>query len=162
MPDGSGLRLLQPISKAAMSVLAARWPAPIPFTDLCAMAAGRLGRFGDVPDAQRDILASDLWQGFIGGVAELHAVGPAFVVECGERPQAGLVPRLQASRSPHLTNLRHGTITLDDADRKLLCLLDGSRTRRSLATEAYAGLSAPEAALDQALARLGRQALLVQ
>jgi SAM-dependent methyltransferase len=162
MPDGSWLRLLQPISKAAMSVLAARWPAAVPFADLCAMAAGRLGRSGDVPDAQRDALALDLWQGFTAGVVELHAVRPAFVVECGDRPQAGLVPRLQASRGPHLTNLRHGVITLDDADLQLLGLLDGSRTRGSLAAEVYAGVPDAEATVDQALARLARQALLVQ
>lgn len=162
MPDGSGVRLVQPISKAAMSVLAARWPAPVPFADLCAIAAGRLGRSGDVPEAQRDALASDLWQGFMAGVVELHAVRPAFVVESGDKPQAGCVPRLHASRSPHLTNLRHGVVTLNDAYRQLLGLLDGSRTRRSLAMEAYPAAAAPEAELDRALAQLARLAVLVQ
>jgi cyclopropane fatty-acyl-phospholipid synthase-like methyltransferase/methyltransferase-like protein len=164
MPDGSGLRTSYPISKAAMAVLAKHWPAPIPFSDLCAMAAARIGLSGDVDDAQTATLASDVLKSFCAGAAELHALGPAFVIEAGARPQASPVARLQAARGAHVTNMRHETVGIDDADRRLLSLLDGSLERVTAAAQAFPG-QPPESAskaLDDALARLARQALLVQ
>jgi cyclopropane fatty-acyl-phospholipid synthase-like methyltransferase/methyltransferase-like protein len=164
MPDGSGLRTPHPISKAAMAVLAKHWPAPIPFSDLGAMAAARIGLTGDVDDAQAATLASDLLKSFCAGVAELHALGPAFVIEPGARPQASPVARLQAARGSHVTNMRHEMVGLDDADRRLLSLLDGSLERGAVAAQAFPGQPPKSASevLDDALARLARQALLVQ
>lgn len=164
MPDGSGLRTPHPISKAAMAVLAKHWPAPIPFSDLSAMAATRIGLTGDVDDAQRTMLASDILKCFCAGAAELHALGPAFVIEPGARPLASAVARLQAARGTHATNMRHETVPLDDVDRRLLPLLDGSRDRRMLESQAFPAESAhtASAALDEALVRFARQALLVQ
>jgi methyltransferase-like protein len=164
MPDGSGLRTPHPISKAAMAVLAKHWPAPIPFSDLGAMAATRIGLTGDVDDAQTATLASDVLKSFGAGAVELHALGPAFVIEPGARPQASPVARLQAARGSHVTNMRHEMVGIDDADRRLLSLLDGSLQRAAIAAQTFAGQPPKSAsqALDDALARLARQALLVQ
>jgi cyclopropane fatty-acyl-phospholipid synthase-like methyltransferase/methyltransferase-like protein len=164
MPDGSGLRTPHPISKAAMAVLAKHWPAPIPFSDLAAMAAARIGLAGDVDDVQTATLASDLLKSFCAGAAELHALGPAFVIEPGARPQASPVARLQVTRGPYVTNMRHEMVGLDDADRRLLSLLDGSVERTAIASQAFPGQPPKSAstALDEAMARLARQALLVQ
>ena len=164
MPDGSGLRTPHPISKAAMAVLAKHWPAPIPFPDLSAIAAARIGLTGDVDDTHRTILASDMLKSFCAGAAELHALGPAFVIEPGARPLASAVARLQAARGAHVTNMRHEMVDIDDADRRLLPLLDGSREHATIAGQAFPGQPAYDAAaaLDEALVRLARQALLVQ
>jgi cyclopropane fatty-acyl-phospholipid synthase-like methyltransferase len=164
MPDGSGLRTPHPISKAAMAVLAKHWPAPIPFSDLAAMAAARIGLTGDVDDVQNATLASDVLKSFCAGAAELHALGPAFVIEAGARPQASPVSRLQAGRGAYVTNMRHEMVGLDDADRHLLSLLDGSLERAAIAAQTFPGQPSDSAAaaLDDALARLARQALLVQ
>jgi cyclopropane fatty-acyl-phospholipid synthase-like methyltransferase/methyltransferase-like protein len=164
MPDGSGLRTPHPISKAAMAVLAKHWPAPIPFSDLSAMAAARIGLTGDVDDAQRTTLASDMLKSFCAGAAELHALGPAFVIEPGARPLVSAVARLQAARGAHVTNMRHEMVGIDEDDRRLLPLLDGSREHATIAGQAFPGQPAPDAsvALDKALARLARLALLVQ
>jgi cyclopropane fatty-acyl-phospholipid synthase-like methyltransferase/methyltransferase-like protein len=164
MPDGSGLRTPHPISKAAMAVLAKHWPAPIPFPDLAAMAAARIGLTGDVDDVQSATLASDVLKSFCAGAAELRALGPAFVIEPGARPQASPVARLQAVRGAHVTNMRHEMVGIDDADRRLLSLLDGSLERAAIAAQAFPGQPPKSAseALDDALERLARQALLVQ
>jgi cyclopropane fatty-acyl-phospholipid synthase-like methyltransferase/methyltransferase-like protein len=164
MPDGSGLRTPHPISKAAMAVLAKHWPAPIPFSDLAAMAAARIGLTGDVDDGQSATLASDVLKSFCAGAAELHALGPAFVIEPGAKPQASPVARLQARRGAHVTNMRHEMVAIDDADRRLLSWLDGSLEREAIAAQAFPGQPPPTAAaaLDEALTRLARQALLVQ
>src|SRR4029078_6800968 len=102
---GSGLRTPHPVTKAAMAVLAKHWPAPIPFSDLAAMAATRIGLTGDVDDAQTTTLASDLLKSFCAGAAELHALGPAFVIEPGARPRASPVARLHAARGGHAPHL---------------------------------------------------------
>jgi methyltransferase-like protein len=164
MPDGSGLRTPHPISKAAMAVLAKHWPAPIPFSDLSAMAAARIGLSGDVDDAQTATLASDMLKSFCAGAAELHALGPAFTIEAGARPLAFAVARLQAARGTHVTNLRHEMVGLDDDGRALLPLLDGSNSRSALEARAFPGLPQEVAskALDDTLTRFARQALLVQ
>jgi SAM-dependent methyltransferase len=164
MPDGSGLRTPHPIAKAAMGVLAKHWPAPIPFGDLCAMAAAHIDLAGDVDEAQRDILASDILKAFCAGAAELHAMGPAFVIEPGARPMASAVARLQATRGNHVTNMRHEMVALDDNDRRLLQLIDGSSAPKAIAARAFPGHPAAgaSAALDETLSRFARQALLVQ
>jgi hypothetical protein len=81
-----------------------------------------------------------------------------------------LAPRRARSRacSPceaaPLTNLRHEPVAVDDADRRLLPLLDDARLREEIAAQAWDGQPAGDEAgkLDQALARLARQAFLVQ
>jgi hypothetical protein len=119
---------------------------------------------GDVGDAQTATLASDVLKSFGAGAVELHALGPAFVIEPGARPQASPLARLQAARGSHVTNMRHEMVGIDDADRRLLSLLDGSLERAQIAAQAFAGQPPKSAsqALDDALARLARQALLVQ
>ena len=164
MPDGSGLRTPHPISKAAMAVLAKHWPAPVPFADLCAMAATRIGLAGDVDDGRRTTLASDLMKSFCAGAVELHAHGPAFVIEPGARPLAPAFARLQAARDAYVTNMRHEMVGLDDAERQLLPLLNGTRDRAALQVRAFPGASeqVASAALNEALTKFARQALLVQ
>jgi hypothetical protein len=145
-----------------MAVLAKHWPAPIPFSDLAAMAAARIGLTGDVDDVQSATLASDLLKSYCAGAAELHALGPAFVIEPGARPQAFPVARLQAARGAYVTNMRHEMVGIDDADRQLLQRLDGSVERAAIAAQAFPASLDAAAALDEALGRFARQALLVQ
>ena len=163
-PNGSGIKTPHPISKAAMAILARCWPASIHFADLCAMAATQIGLEGIVADAQRTTLVSDMLRCFAVGAAELHSIGPAFVIEAGARPQASALARLQAVRGSPVTNLRHEPVAVDDADRRLLPLLDGVRLREEIAAQEWDGQPAGDEAgkLDQALARLARQAFLVQ
>ena len=143
--------LAAPTLVAALGVAAAAPQNPAPVMEA-------------VDDAQAAILASDVLKSFCAGAAELHALGPAFVIEPGARPQASPVARLQAARGAHVTNMRHEMVGIDDADRRLLSLLDGSLDRAAIAAQAFPRQrpKSPSEALDDALARLARQALLVQ
>lgn len=60
----------------------------------------------------------------------------------GERPRAFAPSRWQASRHQWVVNLRHESVRLDDpVQRRLLPLLDGTRTRADLAAALSAGAS---------------------
>ena len=163
-PDGSGLTTQRPLTKAAMMALAHNSPAAIAFDELCALANARLGARDAVTTDQRDGLASDLLQCFAAGVVELHSAPSPFVIDAGARPEASAVVRLQASRGAQVTNLRHELVNLNEDARRLLGMLDGSRTREEIAAIVWPGESA-EAALAKlrpALSQIARQAFLVR
>lgn len=78
----------------------------------------------------------------------------------GERPRAFAPARWQASRHRWVVNLRHESVRLDDpVQRRLLPLLDGTRTRADLAA-ALEGLAAGSgtrvAAVEEHLAHFAR------
>jgi SAM-dependent methyltransferase/methyltransferase-like protein len=163
-PDGSSVTAPRPLTKAAMMALAQNSPAAIAFDDLCAFANRRLGVRGAVPTAERDALASDMLQCFAAGVVELHTAPSPFVIEAGARPEASALVRLQASRGAQVTNLRHESVNLNDDARRMLAMLDGTRTQAEIAAIFWPGEST-EAALVKlrpALSQIARQAFLVR
>jgi SAM-dependent methyltransferase/methyltransferase-like protein len=163
-PDGSRLTTQRPLTKAAMMVLAHNSPAAIAFDELCALASARLGARGALATDERDGLASDLLQCFAAGVVELHSAPSPFVIEAGARPEASALVRLQASRGAPVTNLRHKWVNLNEDVRRLLGILDGSRTQEEIAAIVWPGESteAALAKLRPALSQIARQAFLVR
>jgi SAM-dependent methyltransferase len=173
-PNGGSLRTPNPVTKAAMLVLAGSWPGSIPFPELLSDAQARLGR-QDPED--ESTLASDFLQCYGSGLAELHVAPDAFAPRSGERPVASPLARLQASRGGRqITNLRHEMVTIDENLGRLLMLLDGSRGRQEvhavmmdwvLKSPAGRGRNRKDLAglvaerLDQALAQLAQAALLL-
>jgi methyltransferase-like protein len=156
--------------KATFVRLAHAWPGGVAFETLACEAA----------DGER--FAAALLRCYLAGLVELHTrVAPCATV-AGERPVASPLARLQAERQARVTNLLHRAVVLEDADRLLLGLLDGTRDRRmlvdTLATTVVDGrfrierdgatLDDPPAVrglfadwLDPALRRLASAALLV-
>ena len=100
---------------------------------------------------------------FVGAV-----VAFAFAVPCvrtaGAKPRAVAPARWQASRLGIVVNLRHdGVVFTDPVQRRLLPLVDGTRTRDALALELAA--MAPDAAdprrlVDEHLAHFARIGVL--
>jgi SAM-dependent methyltransferase len=115
--------------------------------------------FADDPKIHQALL-----QLFTAGLVTL-STGPApLVVAAGERPVASPVARLQASHpAGDLCALTHEVVRItDEAGRRFLQLLDGSRTRGELAAAMAGGAAGAEAArqVDQSLAQLARLGLL--
>jgi methyltransferase-like protein len=159
--DGRSVEASTRIVKSALTILAAQWPLAIPFDQLLQQAAEKIG-VHDAP-AERDVLAAEILRLHLGGLAELNRAAPPFVLVSGPRPQASAIARRDAPRGAASANLRHEPIVLRDDERALLPLLDGTRTREQIAASRWPALPEAErlAALDAALALLGRQALLV-
>jgi methyltransferase-like protein len=155
---GAAVTTNAPLLKAALPVLAERWPAAVPFEALLAEAQARVGRDGG--DEDRIALAGELLECYLGRVVDLHLVPPPVAADPAERPVASPLARHQASNGTTLvTSLRHRTITLhDEGARRLISLLDGTRDRAALC-EAMGEDATPER-LDEALRHVARLGLL--
>jgi SAM-dependent methyltransferase len=128
-----------PATAAVLGRLADAWPQALPADSFS-------------PDA-----AVILLQLIRRDAAEVYAHPPVFARTPGERPIASPLARLQASRGPKVTSLRHETVSLDEPRRQLLELLDGAQDRAGLVEEIAAAVEAdPGAAAAAAVAAAGR------
>jgi cyclopropane fatty-acyl-phospholipid synthase-like methyltransferase len=163
-PGNGEFRVAAGVTKAALLALAETWPLAIAFDELLSRARARLSVPAEAPEDERRQLASDILQCYAAGAIELHHAPSPFVIDPGERPEASAVARLQVARGTRATTLRHEAKIFGDDARRLLMLLDGSRTRTEIAQSYWPGRDAAESGreLDRALAWLGRFALLVR
>ena len=180
--SGMTLSTGRPLLKAAMKVLAERWPATVPFTDLVREARQVVGGPAAADDDKN--LALGLLNSYISSdLFELHAAPVAFTRTPGEKPVVLGSARLRvAEGAKAVGNRRHEVVRMTDLDQRLVPLLDGTRDRPALVDEltrrAVAGeltiqrdgtklddpaaiRAALAAVLDHALNNLGANALLV-
>jgi methyltransferase-like protein len=163
-PAGASLTTREPVTKAALRALAEKTPGTLSFDEL--LVSVREEASGLLPDGAdvRQALAQQMLQCYGADIVELHCTPPVFAREAEERPHGDPVARLQAERGLRVTNLLHESITLDDASRRLLTLLDGRASRAEIARTMWPAESAVEAGsqLDRALQALARLCLLVR
>jgi len=137
-PHGATLTTGSSVTKAAMLLLAERWPLGLPFAELAAAARARVqegtGVAADPAAAARDEaqLASEMMQCYGVGVIELRVRAPNLCLTPSAHPVASPLARLQVERGRPLTNLRHEPVPLDESNRQVLRLLDGSHDRDAL------------------------------
>ena len=158
--EGTTFAVSGTVPSNAMRRLAGHWPAWLPFAELLERSRADAGAAGVQDEA---MLASSLLSAHAAGVVELHALPPPFTLSPGERPCAGIVQRLHASRGREITTLRHEELKVDPITQRLIVLMDGTRTRDAIAQEAWPAIPLPNrsAMLEEALPQLARQALLV-
>lgn len=143
--SGMTLSTNRPLLKAAMQTLGARWPGTAPFADLLAEARRLLDRPADALEDDARTLALGLVNTYISSdLLELHAAAVPVSREVGEKPEVLRSARLRAGAGAAMvTNRRHELVKLTDLDKRLVPLLDGTRTRpelvEALAADALAG-----------------------
>jgi methyltransferase-like protein/cyclopropane fatty-acyl-phospholipid synthase-like methyltransferase len=187
-PAGMSMATTRPLLKAAMHVLQQAYPATVPF-DLLRKQARELIGGADPTDPKTvaedtQVMAIGLLNCYMGSdLVELHGMPITFVRTAGEKPTALPIARWQAQHGPVATNRRHEVVRLNDLDKHLVPLLDGTRNRAALVEElikvAQTGqlnvqkdgltLTDPKeigtalsSVMEQALANVARMALLVQ
>jgi methyltransferase-like protein len=181
---GMALATNRPLLKAAMAVLMNRWPGTIPFDELLAEARGLLGLPAESAEEDAKMLALGLVNTYISSdLLELHAAPVAVSRVIPAKPTAIASARERVKLgATAVANRRHELVKLTDLDLRLLPLLDGTRDRPvlldRLTEKALAGdlqvqkggqrltdpagvKSALAVVMDQALAHLAAQALLV-
>ncbi len=122
---------------------------------------------GAAPDEARAArpLPQLLAEAHYAGTVDLYTEPPRLVPAAGERPVASPIVRWQGG--PHLTNLRHESLRIDDPTAlALLKLMDGTRTRGQLADLIAPTLPADERGaarerIDMYLRHFALHALLV-
>ena len=135
--SGMTMATNRPLLKAVMKVLAEAWPGTVPFDVLRKAARERVGG-GDPNDPKTvaedtNIVAVGLLNCYMSSdLVELHGMPITFTRTPGETPTAMPWARLQASRSGIVTNRRHEVIRLNDLDKQLIPLLDGTNTKEQI------------------------------
>lgn len=137
-PNGATVATSNAVTKAALLLLAQRWPLGLAFEELVVAARSKLaassGVNGDAATLSKDthILGSDLLQCYAADVAELRVRAPRLCLIPSARPIASPLARLQVERDATVTNLLHGAVLLDAFGSRLLRLLDGTRDKEAL------------------------------
>jgi SAM-dependent methyltransferase len=130
-------------TKRAVADLVSRYPASRPFADLVADAG---------PDGAQ--LAIELFQLYTYDIVEMWLYPDTFATEAPPRPRATAISRALSKRGPRVSNLRHETVALDEDERRLLPLVDGTRDAEALAA------ALPGKDVKALLGTLARKALL--
>jgi len=136
---GGKITTVNAITKAALVLLAERYPSGVPFDELVTDSRAKLvengGGQSDAATLEHDaqVLGNDLLQAYAVGVVELHLRMPHMSRTPSARPVASPLARLQAERGDKVTNLRHEPVAMDEIGRRILPLLDGSRDWEGLA-----------------------------
>lgn len=107
------------------------YPLPLAFEELVPYAGGA------------EILRRMLHEMMIAGFVELHVFDFPCQETVSSRPRATRVARYQALRGDEVTSVRHINVRLDEGARRLVGLLDGTRSHREIATAMGIG-HAPE------------------
>lgn len=139
----AAVRTDSPFGKAALLVLAERWPARTPFAELVSAAATKLGRTEPTAD-DRQKLADLFTQVWMTGLIDLHGHVPVYADRVSERPTACPLARAQVRGEGAVTSRLFTHMKFDDApSKRMVELLDGTRTVDEVAKE-LAGAFPPD------------------
>jgi SAM-dependent methyltransferase len=134
---GDTLMVDEPLLKAALVALFARWPLSFGFEELWAETLDRLDRTEATINVDREVFAFALLQAYLSHLVNLNVWDPPVAVTPGQRPCTTALARRDAAADDRVVNLRGGYAVLQDFDRLVLALLDGTRDRGAV-TEALA------------------------
>jgi cyclopropane fatty-acyl-phospholipid synthase-like methyltransferase/methyltransferase-like protein len=124
---GDRLTVGQPLLKAAVVALYERWPRSAGFDDLWAETLARLGRPAATTEHDRLTFATFLLQGHMSNLVNMHVVDPPLAAKPAVRPFAPALIRHKAATGSKVISLRQCAALLDEVDRLLVPLLDGTR-----------------------------------
>jgi methyltransferase-like protein len=161
VPGGATATVAHPLVKAALAVLAERFPDSVAFADLHAESGRRAAAAGAGVLAEvRADLAAELFSLFASGAVRAEPSPRNWRTPAAERPRLTRLCRAQAAQG-HLATPRHQALELDPFAAHLAGLLDGVRDRPALVaamqavvTRGIAGLSAPSGAVAANVERL--------
>src|SRR3954452_1298690 len=132
--EGSRIEVTNPLLKAAHLCLGRAWPRALSFSEL--LDGARVLLDGRHADDDERVLTEAMYILCCSGEVSFLVLPPFLLKEITDRPQASLLARKQSQTSPHVTNLLHQTVQLeDDRTRHFLQLLDGLHTIDQITAE---------------------------
>ena len=150
VPGGATATVAHPLTKAALRLLAARFPDSEAFAELYAESSRRATEVGVGAPAQADgDLAVELFSLLASGVVRAEPSPRSWRTPAPERPSLNRLCRAQVAQG-QIATPRHQALDLDPFAARLAELLDGTRDRAALVAavrEAAAGVGAGPAGL---------------
>ena len=163
-PNGVAARIDDSAAKAALEILAGRWPASVELEPLLRAARRRAGRTGRATPAERREFAAFLASSHASGLADLHTWEPPMATAVSGRPAASALARAEVGHGPRVTSLRHRPVDIDDpVAATVLARLDGTRDLVALQEEvtgAFPDLALPGDYVEMVLSGLAHHCLL--
>ena len=133
--DGATVASRDPMTKAALIELSARWPQTLTFDGLVTAAQARLAGIGmvavDSPQLRAG-LATDLVECLLRQAIVVRSWSPPIAPASAERPRLSAFARRIAAEEGWLPGCYHTRHTIDRALRSLVPLLDGTRDRSAV------------------------------
>jgi methyltransferase-like protein len=123
-PNGVTFTSTDPLIKAAFCHLSEIWPQSVSFDGLVKAA--------DPSRSDVQALAAQILEGYAHGFVVLRSRKAPFVTALSDRPVASALARHQAKTGDLVTNQLHESGLVDDFDRHMLQLLDGSNDRKAV------------------------------
>ncbi|WP_425616713.1 methyltransferase regulatory domain-containing protein [Anatilimnocola sp. NA78] len=165
-----------PIVKAALVRAYRAWPQMVPFEQLLAESLADIADDTTNREEQKALLAMMLLRGHLTHFVALHREPFEFCLTVNERPITSPLARTLAGQFAQVPTRRHISVGYSPAERLLLVLADGTRTKAELlrdfaAIQTNDSANAPELAtghntelakwIEMTLQQFGKQALLV-
>jgi methyltransferase-like protein/ubiquinone/menaquinone biosynthesis C-methylase UbiE len=137
---GAGVEIDHPLTKAALLYLGEVWGNPVFVPELLEKARQILETNNfeiDDWEMQKNTTVAVLWQMFYStGLIELYVSPPKAVPDAGEKPKVNRLARRQIKHGGNISTLLGMTIKIEDEiSRRLIELMDGTRTRAGLLQE---------------------------
>jgi methyltransferase-like protein/SAM-dependent methyltransferase len=147
-PGAATLTTQNPVVKAALEVLNARWPSTLPLGELIEAAKARLEAAGIGAAANAELPIDDLLDILIVRGHARYRLDPVLVPAATapfrlDEPVRRMAELTRGDAEASTFNLWHETVMLSPLDRHLLPLLDGTRDRDAL-VEALTALAREE------------------
>jgi methyltransferase-like protein len=124
----------RPLIKAVLFALYEMWPRSADLDGILAEVRPLLEGSPDA-DASREELREVVLSLAMSNLVALYVVEPRIAFEPGERPAATPLARLQSGADEPVISLRHLGVKLEEFERLVLRLLDGTRDRPALVEE---------------------------
>jgi methyltransferase-like protein len=134
LKNGQVIHTTDPIVKGALEVLTAVHPESRTADEIVTELEARKVKFDSREQTVNKVL-STLVHGVLGGWAEFRFLPDRLQSKISNRPQATKWARVQALANKYVTNQKHEFIRIDDAQRQIIPMLDGTRTLADIISE---------------------------
>lgn len=140
LKNGQIIHTTDPIVKCALEVLTSVYPESRTSDEIVTELAARKVQF-DSRDQTLNKVLSTLVHGVLGGWVEFRFLPDRMQSKISARPRATTWARVQALANKYVTNQKHEFIRIDDAQRQIIPMLDGTRTLEDIISEVSVLLS---------------------
>jgi methyltransferase-like protein len=140
LKNGQVIHTNDPIVKGALEVLTTVHPESRTADEIVTELAARNVKFESREQTVNKVL-STLVHGVLGGWAEFRFLPDRMQSKISSRPRATKWARVQALANTYVTSQKHEFIRIDDAQRQIIPMLDGTRTLEDIISEVSVLLS---------------------